>query len=90
MGKIIIVLAIIGISYWYWTGPFQHSAQTSSVDDPKKNAEIMKQCITREKHMEAAGGLAGLGGVGSTGEDAEKTCADQYGLVEIDGEWHLR
>jgi hypothetical protein len=90
MAKIVIVLAIIGIAYWYWTGPYQNSANTTAVDDPKQNAEIMGRCIAREKHMEAAAGLAGLADVGSTGKDAEKVCADENSLSKVDGEWHRR
>jgi len=40
--------------------------------------------------MEAASGLAGLGDVGSTGEDAEKLCADEYNLYKSDGAWFHR
>jgi hypothetical protein len=90
MTRLVIVLTLIGIAYWYWTGPYQNSSQTPPVDDTMQNAEIMKRCITREKHMEAAAGLAGLGGVGSTGEDAERLCADEHNLFKSDGEWHSR
>jgi len=90
MTRLVIVLTLIGIAYWYWTGPYQNSSLTPPVDDTMQNAEIMKRCITREKHMEAAAGLAGLGGVGSTGEDAERLCADEHNLFKSDGEWHSR
>ena len=45
MGRIIIVLAIIVIAYWYWSGPNDYSAETSPVDDPKKNAQIIADCV---------------------------------------------
>jgi len=90
LGTPVILLAIIGIAYWYWSGPYQNSADTPAVDDTKQNAEIMKRCITREKHMEASAGLAGLGDVGSTGEDAEKLCADENRLYKSDGKWYSR
>jgi hypothetical protein len=90
LGTPVILLAIIGVAYWYWSGPYQNSANTSAVDDTQQNAEIMKRCIMREKHMEAAGELAGIGYVGSTGEDAEKMCADENSLFMSDGKWYSK
>ena len=90
LGTPVILLTIIGVTYWYWSGPYQNSPSTPAADDPKQNAETMQRCIAREKHMEAAGGLAGLGDVGSTGEDAEKVCADEYSLYKSDGKWYHR
>ena len=90
MARLVLVLTLIGIAYWYWSGPYQNSADTPAVDDTKQNDEIMKRCITREKHMEAAGELAGIGYVGTTGEDAEKMCADENGLYRMDGKWYHR
>jgi len=90
LGKLVIVLAIIGIAYWYWTGPYEINANRPAADDPMQNTETMKRCIAHEKHMEGAGGLAGLSDVGSTGKDAEKLCADENRLINIDGEWHRK
>jgi len=90
LGTPVILLTIIGIAYWYWSGPYQNFPITPATDDPKENAETMQRCIAREKHKEAAGGLAGLGDVGSTGEDAEKLCADEYSLYKSNGEWYHR
>ena len=84
------MLLLIGIAYWYWPGPYQNSANTPAADDTKQNAGIMQRCIAREKHMEAAGELAGIGYVGSTGEDAEELCADENSLFKRDGKWYRR
>jgi hypothetical protein len=83
MAKLILLLAFIGIAYWYWTSPYLHSAKTPSVDDPKKNAQIMAQCIAGEKFAEADS-------YRSPGADAEDVCADENGLMKIYGEWHRR
>lgn len=88
MGKLIMLLAIIGIAYWYWTGPYQESTATSEADQLAENAAIMQRCIKQEERMEAAGGLAGLGGVGGSGEDAEKLCAQKNNLHLQDGKWY--
>ena len=83
MGRLIIVLAMIGIAYWYWTGPYQHSATTPAEDNPKKNAAIMAKCIAEENFAIADGAR-------DPGEDAEAMCADENNLVEMYGEWHRR
>jgi hypothetical protein len=83
MARIVIVLVFIGIAYWYWTGPYQHSANTPAADDPKKNAEIMAQCIAQEN-------FAIEDGARDPGEDAEEECADENGLMKMDGKWYRR
>ena len=83
MARLVIVLAFIGLSYWYWTGPYQNSAKTPPVDNPKKNARIMAQCMAGEKFAEADG-------YRSPGEHAEEVCADENGLIKMYGEWHHR
>jgi len=83
LGKPLIFLAMIGIAYWYWTGPYQHSARTPPEDNPKKNAEIMAKCIAGEN-------FAIADGTRDPGEDPEAVCADAYNLVEINGEWYRK
>jgi len=38
--------------------------------------------------MQAAGGVAGVGDVGSTGADAERLCAEKNKLYRQDGKWY--
>ena len=83
MGRIIIVLAIIGIAYWYWSGLGQNSAETSSVDDPKKNAQIIADCVARGDSAEADG-YKGLG------RSPESICADKNNLYMTYTGWHRR
>jgi len=42
------------------------------------------------KWSRVTGELAGIGYVGSTGEDAEKMCADENGLFKNDGKWYSK
>jgi hypothetical protein len=88
MAKLVFLLAIIGLAYWYWSGPYQRSALTSEADQQQKNAAIMQRCIKQEMSMQSAGDVAGLGDVGSNREDAERLCADKYGLEKRDDGWH--
>jgi uncharacterized membrane protein len=83
MGRIIIVLAIIVIAYWYWSGLGQNSAETSSADDPKRNAQIIAECL-------ANGRFAQADNYKGPGENPEYICADENNLYMIYGEWHRR
>ena len=88
MAKLACFLAIIGIAYWYWSRPYQKSTETLEADRPQDNAVIMQRCIKEEGRMQAAGGVAGVGDVGSTGVDAERVCAEKNKLYLQDGKWY--
>lgn len=88
MAKLAIFLAIMGIAYWYWSGPYQESTQTLEADRLQDNAVTMQRCINEEERMQATGGVAGVGDVGSTGVDAERLCAEKNKLYLQDGNWH--
>jgi hypothetical protein len=79
----VTLLALIGIAYWYWSGPYQNSANTPPVNDTKKNAEIMAQCIAQENFAVADGAR-------DPGEDAEEVCAEENGLMKMYGKWYSR
>jgi hypothetical protein len=83
MGRIIFFLAIIGIAYWYWSGPHQYSAETSPIDDPKKNAQIIAECVAHGDY-EQADSYKG------SGENPEDICADKNNLYRTYGEWRRR
>ena len=88
MARLVVILALIGIAYWYWSGPYQESSQTSEAKQLEENAAIMQRCILQEQRMDAAGGLAGLGDAGSSGADAERLCAEKNDLRLQDGNWY--
>ena len=90
MAKLVILLAIIGLAYWYWSGTHQKSTETLEADRLQENAVLMQRCIKQEGSMDAAGGLAGLGDVGSSGADAERLCAAKNKLYQRDGEWYSK
>jgi hypothetical protein len=50
----------------------------------------MQRCINQEQRMQSAGGLAGIGDVGSGGGDAESLCAEKNNLYKQDGKWYSR
>jgi hypothetical protein len=88
MAKVAIILAILGIAYWYWSRPHEESTPTLEADQLQNNAVAMQRCIKQEERMQAAGGVAGLGDVGSAGGDAEKVCAEKNNLYLRDGKWY--
>lgn len=90
MAKLAIILAIIGFGYWYWSGPYQRATPTSEAARLKENAVTMQRCINQEQRMQSTGGLAGVADVGSSGEDAERLCAEKNNLYKQDGNWHRR
>jgi hypothetical protein len=90
MAKLVFLLAIIGLAYWYWSGPYQRSAESSAGDQLQENAAILQRCVKQEMSMQSAGNVAGLGDVGSNREDAERLCADKHGLEKRDDGWYSK
>jgi len=90
MAKFVVLLALVGAGYWYWSGPYQETRQVAPSDQHRKHADIMQRCIAQEGRMQSAGGLGGLADVGSSGEDAERVCAAKNNLVKRDGQWYAR
>ena len=88
MGRLIIFLAIAGIAYWYWSGQRGESPESREADRLQANAATMQTCIRQEQRMESAGALGGVADVGSSGQDAEKLCAQKHHLYLQDGQWH--
>jgi len=76
-------LAFIVIAYWLWTGPFQNLANTPSTDDPKRNAQIVEDCVAR-------GGFEQADSHKGPGASPESLCADENNLYRTYGEWHHR
>jgi len=82
----IIILAVIGGGYWYWTGPYQESKLSPLELRLVENAKTMKRCMGKEKSMTGAAGMGGVGGMGAS--DPEAFCARENNLVLKGGEWH--
>ena len=87
---VVMILAVIGLAYWYWSGPYQKSTAALEADQLQENAVIMQRCINEEQRMQSTGGLAGLADVGSAGTDAEKLFADKNNLYTRDGNWYKK
>jgi hypothetical protein len=90
MAKVLLVLAVLGLGYWYWTGSRPQPAEAVEAARLAENAAIIQQCVNQEQRMQSAGGLGGLGDVGASGADAERLCAEKNGLVKRDGQWYKR
>jgi hypothetical protein len=81
-----VLLVVAGLGYWFWTGPYQQAQQSASADEEhlKKNAQIIERCVNRESSMNAAAGMAGVGGIA---EDSKALCAEKHGLYYSEGQW---
>ena len=90
MTRLLVILAAIGLAYWYWSGTARQSTGDAGADQLQENAATMQRCINQEQRMQSAGGLAGVADVGSSGVDAERLCAEKNGLYRRDGGWHRR
>jgi hypothetical protein len=83
LGTPLLLLAIIVIAYWYWSELGQNSAETSSVDDPKKNAQIIADCVAR-------GDFAEADSYKGPRQTPESICADENNLYMTYEGWHRR
>jgi hypothetical protein len=90
MTRLLVILAVIGLAYWYWTGHQRGQVETSDTDQLQENAATMQRCINQEQRMQSVGGLAGVADVGSSGVDAERLCAEKNGLYKRDGGWYRK
>ena len=79
----VIWLAVIGIAYWYWSELHNYSAETSYVDDPKKNAQIIADCVENGSYMQSTR-------YKGQGESPEGICADENNLYRTYTGWHRR
>ncbi|HDY82015.1 MAG: hypothetical protein DRQ65_07135 [Gammaproteobacteria bacterium] len=80
--RIILLAALIGASYWYWSGPYQAKINPDYEALLKKNSEDMALC------MRGAAYQQGATGSGAGAEIAEENCAEKYNLYEYGGRWH--
>jgi hypothetical protein len=81
---LVVILAIGGVGYWYWTGSHQQGHQSPDEERLQENARNMESCMRRESSMNSA---AGMGGVGGIADDGKTLCADKYNLYFSEGQW---
>lgn len=58
-GKLVVIAAIAGAAYWYWTGPYQQNRTPTAEQQWLENEQLMKNCRRKEESMSAAAGLGG-------------------------------
>ena len=90
MKNLLILAAIIGIGYWFWSGHQADSTESLENDRLQQNAATMQRCINQEQRMQSVGALGGVADVGSSGVDAERLCAAKNGLYKRDGGWYRK
>jgi hypothetical protein len=87
MGKLIVIVILLGGGYWYWSGPYQAGRPSPEEAQLQRNAENMRKCMRQEASMQGSAGMAGVGGIADGGE---QLCADKFSLYQRDGQWHSR
>lgn len=80
--RIIVLAALIGSAYWYWSGPYQEKTNPGYEAILKQNDENMAQCLRGAAYKRGATGT----GLDSSG--AEKQCAEKYNVYPLEGHWH--
>ena len=80
--RIIVLAALIGSAYWYWSGPYEEKTNPSYEAILKQNDENMDQC------QRGAAYRLGATGTGLDARNAKQHCAEQYNVYELEGHWH--
>lgn len=80
LGKMITIALLLGLAYWYWSGPYQARVNPNYEQRLEENAEKMRVCIRSENYRAGATGV----GTGSP----EENCARKYNLYREDGRWY--
>lgn len=80
LGRLITLVLVVGLGYWYWSGPYQARVNPSYEQRLQDNAEKMRLCIRSENYRVGATGM----GTGS----AEDNCAKQHNLYRDKGQWY--
>jgi hypothetical protein len=80
--RLIILAALIGAVYWYWSGPYQEKTNPGYEAILKENKDNMAQCVRSAAYQ------LGATGTGTGAAVAEKQCADKYNLYQLKGNWH--
>jgi hypothetical protein len=81
----VVLLAVLGGVYWYWSGPYQDSQPGGIEEQLRENTRAMDRCIKREKSITAG---AGMLGADSGGGNPEELCAQQLNMYQRDGQWY--
>lgn len=82
IGRLIVIAAVIGAAYWYWSGPYQARVSPSYEQMLEINAENMSECMRSEAYKHGATG----GGLGV--DAAREKCAEEFNVYEHEGQWH--
>lgn len=83
MFKWALIIGLIVVGYWYYTGPYQ-TRSLSPEQQAQENARLMNRCMKEEATMMAGASLAG---VMPEGGDVQALCADKLRLELRDGQW---
>ena len=78
--RLLSVAMLIGLGYWYWSGPYQDRVNPDMDARLGKYAEDMRSCVHGLNYK------AGATGEGSG--DPQIVCAKRLNLYLHEGQWH--
>jgi hypothetical protein len=78
--RILTVALLLGVGYWYWSGPYQQRVNPGYEQKLRANAENMRQCIRGANYR--------LGATGTGEGNPEERCAAKFNVYQQDGQWH--
>ncbi len=80
-GRLLTLALLVGIGYWYWSGPYQARVNPDYEQKLEQNAETMRLCIRGRNYKS--------GSTGMSDGDPEELCAREHNLYRHeDGRWH--
>lgn len=82
--KTLVLAVIIAAGFWFWMDGEEQGPSDEELR-VRANAKLIKDCIDREKSLNAA---ARKGGGSDLTVDSKALCEEKYNLYDADGQWH--
>jgi hypothetical protein len=80
--RLIVLAAIVGAIYWYWSGPYRERVHPDYEAVLKENDDKMAQCVRGAAYKRGATGR------GPDSALAQQQCAEKLNVYESGGRWH--
>ncbi|MEM6584107.1 MAG: hypothetical protein AAF699_22730 [Pseudomonadota bacterium] len=82
MSRVLSLVLLAAIAYWYWSGPYQARHNPSSEQALEQDIDQMRQCLRGQYYK--------VGATGQADGDPAVICAARYNLYYYEGEWRRR
>ncbi|MEM8563044.1 MAG: hypothetical protein AAGF57_12450 [Pseudomonadota bacterium] len=82
MSRVISLVLLAAVAYWYWSGPFQARHNPNNEQALEHDIQQMRQCV-RGQYFK-------VGATGQGDADPEALCAARFNLYFYEGEWRRK